>query len=52
MKTKFNSEYDLLLNKILEVYNMIVVFRSVFHKNNKRYPQVFLGECLYRLAEK
>ena len=31
MKIKFNSDDDLPLNKTLELYNMIIVLRSVFH---------------------
>ena len=31
------------------LYNMIIVFRSIFHEGNKYYPQNFLGECLYKL---
>ena len=30
MKIKFNSDDDLPLNKTLELYNMIIVLRSVF----------------------
>ena len=26
-----------------QFYNMIIVVRSVFHKDNKYYPQVFRG---------
>ena len=42
MKIKFNSDDDL-------PRYMIIVFRSVFHKGNKYYPEVFLNECLYKL---
>ena len=31
MKTKFNSE----IKKILELYNVVIVVRSVFHEGNK-----------------
>ena len=31
MKTKFNSE----IKKILELYNVVIVVRSVFHEVNK-----------------
>ena len=33
----------------LEFRNMLVVVRSVFHEDNKCYPQIFLGERLYKL---
>ena len=49
MKIKFNSNDDLLLQKTLEVYNMMIVFRSVFYEGSKYYPQDFLDECLYKL---
>ena len=49
MKIKFNLDDDLPLRKTLELYNMVIVVRSVFQKDNKCYPQVFLEECLYKL---
>ena len=35
MKIKFNSEYNLPLNKILNLENMIIVIRSVFQEDKK-----------------
>ena len=35
MKIKSNSDDDLPLNKTLELHNMIIVVRSVFHENTK-----------------
>ena len=35
IKTKFNSHNNLPLKKTLELYNMVIVFRSFFHKGNK-----------------
>ena len=49
IKIKFNSNDDLPLNKTLELHNMTIVVRAVFHEDNKYYPQVFLEECLYKL---
>ena len=49
MKIKFNSEHNLLLKKILKLYNLTIVVRSVFQEDNKYYPQVFLNECLHKL---
>ena len=49
MKIKFDSDGDLALDKMLEVYNIIIVPRAVFHENNKYYPQIFLHEYLYKL---
>ena len=49
MKTKFNSDDELPLNKAIEIPSMTIVVRAVFHENNKCYLQVFLYECLYEL---
>ena len=35
MKIKSNSDDNLPLNKTLELHNMIIVVRSVFHENTK-----------------
>ena len=51
MEIKFNSNDDLLLKKTLELCNMILAVRTVFHEGNKYYPQVFFNECLYKLAK-
>ena len=40
---------ELPLNKMLEIFSMIIVVRTVFYENNKYYPQVFIEECLYKL---
>ena len=48
MKTKFNSDDKLPLNKTTEIPSMIIVVRAAFHENNKYYPQVFLDEYLYK----
>ena len=49
MRIKFNSDDNLLLNKILKIHNMTVVAKSVFDKDGKYYPQVFLDKCLCEL---
>ena len=49
IKIKFNSDNELPLNKTIEISRMTVVVRAIFHENNKYYPQVFLGKCLYEL---
>ena len=33
VKIKFNSKDDLPLKKLLELYNLIIVFRSVFYED-------------------
>ena len=47
MKIKFNSDDDLPLNKTLNFHNMTITIRSVFKKDEKLYPQVFLDDTLY-----
>ena len=42
-------DYELPLNKTIEIPTMAIVVRAIFHENNKYYPQVFLDECLYKL---
>ena len=49
MKIIFNSDDELPLNKTIEIPSMIIVARTIFHENNKYYPQVFLDECLCKL---
>ena len=50
MKIKFNSDDDLLLNKLLKFHLMTITIRSVF-EDGKLYPQVFLDDTLYELNE-
>ena len=42
MKTKFNSDDNLSLNKTIEIHIATIVISAVFHENDKYYPQVFL----------
>ena len=49
MKIKFNSYDDLPLNKSLKFRLMTITIRSVFEKNGKLYPQVFLDDTFYEL---
>ena len=41
VKIKFNSDDELPLNKMIEIPSIMIVVRTVFHENNKYYPQVF-----------
>ena len=41
MKIKFNTDNNLPLIKLLELYNMIIVVKSVFREGSKHYPQFF-----------
>ena len=49
MKIKFDSDDELSLNETIKIPSMTTFVRTVFHENNKYYPQVFLDECLYKL---
>ena len=44
MKLKFNLNDELPLNKMIEIYGMIIIVRVSFHGNNKYYPQVFIDK--------
>ena len=49
MKIRFESGDDLPLDKTFSISDMIIVAVSVFEKNGKYYPQIFLHECAYKL---
>ena len=50
MKTKFNSDADLPLNKLLKFHLMTIIIRCVFSEDDNFYPQLFLDDILYELA--
>ena len=50
IKTQFNSDDDLPLNKQLKFQNMALTTRSVFEEDGKFYPQVFLDDTLCELS--
>ena len=50
MKIKFNSDYNLPLNKPLKFHNMTITIRSVFEEDDKLYPQVFIDDTFYELS--
>ena len=49
IKTKFNSDDNLQLNKPLKFHNMTITIRSVFEDDGKLYPQIYLNDALYEL---
>ena len=49
MNTKFNSEDNLPLIKLLKLHMPTVILTSVYEEDGKYYPQVFLDEFLYEL---
>ena len=46
MKIKFDSGDDLPLNKVMKFYDLTVIIRSIFEKDGKYYPQIFLDNSL------
>ena len=46
MKIKFDSDYDLPINKLMRFYDLTVTIRSIFEKDGKYYPQIFLDNFL------
>ena len=49
LKTKFGTDDDLPLNKLLKFQTTTIVVRSVSEDDGKFYPQIILDECLYEL---
>ena len=49
IKTKFNSDDNLPLNKQLKFHSMTITIKSVFKEDGKLYPQVFLDDTLHEL---
>ena len=41
MKIKLNSDDQLLLNEMIEIFTMTIVVRAAFHENDKYYPNFF-----------
>ena len=40
------------LEEALEMYNVIALVRPIFNNENEYYLELYLEECLYKLAEK
>ena len=49
MEIKFNTDYDIPLNKELYFPTTAVTIGCVFEKDGKYYPQVYLDEGLYQV---
>ena len=49
LKIKFDSDDNLPLNKILKFRILTIIIRSIFEKDGKYYPQIFLDDCLYEI---
>ena len=52
MKIKFDSDDDLPLNILIEIYNVTIAVRVIFYENENYYQQVFLDEYLYKLQKR
>ena len=46
MKIKFDSDDDLPLNKVMKFYDLTVIIRTIFERDGKHYPQIFLDNSL------
>ena len=51
IKTRFESNDDSSLGKILNIAVCIIVVKSIFQRDNNYYPQVLLYECLDKYEE-
>ena len=49
MKIKFNTNDNLVLNKPLKLHMLKIIVRCIFEEDGKFYPQLYLGESLYKL---
>ena len=50
MKIRFKSNDDLPLNKPTKLDLLTIIIRSIFSKDNKLYPELFLDAALYELV--
>ena len=46
MKIKFDSDDDLPVDKLMRFYDLTVTIRSIFEKDGKYFPQIFLDNSL------
>ena len=51
MKTKFDSDHDLSLNKQLKFQIMTIIVRTVFNGDSKFCSQIYLDKYLYELQK-
>ena len=50
LKIRFESSDDLPMNKLRKLRLLTIIIRSVFSKDYKFYPQLFLDNALYELV--
>ena len=46
-KFRFNSDIDLLVNRIIEFRSLLINVSCVIEKDNEYYPEIYLDECSY-----
>ena len=49
MKIKFNLDDNLPLSKILKFCILTIIIRTIFEKDVKYYPGIYLDDCLYEV---
>ena len=49
MKTKFDTDDNLPLNKPLKLRLLAITLTCIFEEDDKFYPQLYLDDCLYEL---
>ena len=49
MKIKFESNYNLPADNIINMHQVTIIIGRVFAQNDKFYPQLFLDDALYEL---
>ena len=50
IKIRFKSNDDLPLNKPIKLRLLTIITRSIFSKDNRFYPQLFLDDVLHELV--
>ena len=48
-KIKFNTNDNIILNKIIYFPTITTIIRSVTQKDGKYYPQILLDDCFYEV---
>ena len=49
MKTKFNTDDNLILNRPLKLQLLTIIVRCIFEEDSRFYPQLYLEGCLFEL---
>ena len=46
-KIRFSPDIDLLLRTLIRFKILNIIIRCIIKKDDKYYPEIYLGECLY-----